>query len=190
MDNTNSSPVQTLYDQDGLLDILLGVEKYFDDMDLYAYKNWIYGELVEGPIVSKYWCEVTFKYGHDTFPDPIATQMFEKQGTKVFVKKDWEIGPIAHPRKLGDMQSVAAQGGTVQMPAEERKPIILYKFQIPRRIVNPESFDEYKLMASDFNSNDADEIMPVPEMDMDNEEDVQQMDAEFGDLDQQQGGSF
>ena len=76
------------------------------------------------------------------------------------------------------------------MPAEERKPIILYKFQIPRRIVNPESFDEYKLMASDFNSNDADEIMPVPEMDMDNEEDVQQMDAEFGDLDQQQGGSF
>lgn len=180
MDNTNSSPVQTLYDQDGLLDILLGVEKYFDDMDLYAYKNWIYGELVEGPIVSKYWVEVTFKYGKDTFPDPIATQMFEKQGTNVFVKADWEVGPITHPRQLGDMQTVAAQASGISMPAEERKPIILYKFQIPRRIVNPESFDEYKLMTSDFNSNDEEEIMPMPEMDMDNEQDVEQMDSEFG----------
>lgn len=189
MDNTNSSPVQTLYDQDGLLDILLGVEKYFDDMDLYAYKNWIYGELVEGPIVSKYWVEVTFKYGQDTFPDPIATKMFEKQGTKVFVKADWEVGPIKHPRKLGDMQTAAAQGGSFSIPADERKPIILYKFQIPRRIVNPESFDEYKLMASDFNSNDETEIAPM--MDMDNEEDVEQMDQQFGAEEEtppQQGG--
>ena len=188
MSNTSSSPVQTLYDQDGLLDILLGVEKYFDDMDLYAYKNWIYGELVEGPITSKYWVEVTFKYDHDTFPDPIATQMFEKQGTKVFVKNDFEIKPMSHPRKLGDMETVAAQGAGLSLPADEKKPIILYRFQIPRRIVNPESFDEYKLMTSVFNSNDEDEVAPM--MDMDSEDDVAEMDAQFGDEQpqQQQGG--
>ena len=186
--NENSSPVQTLYDQDGLLDILLGIEKYFDDMDLYAYKNWIYGELVEGPIVSKYWCEVTFKYDHDTFPDPLATEMFERQGTKVMVKQDWEVGPVTHPRSLGDMQTVAAQGAGLSVPADERKPIILYKFQIPRRIVNPESFDEYKLMASDFNSNSEDEFNGMPEMDMDSEEDVEQMDSQFGQPDPLQSG--
>lgn len=178
MDNMNSSPVQTLYDQDGLLDILIGVEKYFDDMDLYAYKNWIYGELVEGPIVEKYWVTVTFKYDHDTFPDPLATKILERQGTKVFVKADYEVSPISHPRKLGDMETVAAQASGISLPADERVPIILYKFQIPRRIVNPESFDEYKLMASDFNSNDESAVAPM--MDMDNEEDVQEMDQEFG----------
>lgn len=188
MDNTNSSPVQTLYDQDGLLDILLGVEKYFDDMDLYAYENWIDGELVEGPLVSKYWVEVTFKFDHDTFPDPLATLMFEKQGTKVFVKPDWEVGPVTHPRSLEDMETVAGQGAGFRIPADERKPIILYKFQIPRRIVNPESFDEYKLMSSDFNSNDEEEFAAAPEMDMDSEQDVEQMDAQFGGNDMQQGG--
>lgn len=150
----SENTIQSLYDQSGLLDILLGVEEYFDNMDLYAYKNWIYGELVEGPIVSKYWVEVVFKYDFETFPDPVATKMFEKQGTKVFVKKDFENFPIAHPRSMKDMTIALGQNTAVPLPREDRKEIILYRFQIPRRLVNPESFDEYKLMASDFNQSD------------------------------------
>lgn len=179
----DNSAIQNLYDQDGLLDILLGVEKYFDDMDLYAYKNWIYGELVEGPMVSKYWVEVTFKYDHDTFPDPMGTRVLEQQGTKIFIKRDFEIAPVAFPRNRDDMQSVGTQGGSVQLPKDERIPVILYKFQIPRRIINPESFDEYKLMASTFNkSADMDEDQPdtQEDMSMDNEQDVQQMDNQMG----------
>lgn len=186
------SAIQTLYDQDGLLDILLGVEKYFDDMDLYAYKNWIYAELVEGPNVSKYWVEVTFKFTEDNFPDPIATKIFEKQGTKVFVRQDHEISPIAHPRSQNDMTSVATQGGSISLPREVRKPVLLIKFQIPRRIVNPESFDEYKLLASEFNSTQNDEMPeeePMPDMSMDDEQDVEQMDVQF-DQQQQQGGGL
>lgn len=181
------SAIQTLYDQDGLLDILLGVEKYLDDMDMYAYKNWIYGELVEGPFVSKYWVEVTFKFTEEHFPDPIATKILEKQGTKVFVRQDHEISPIAHPRSRNDMTTVGTQGGSYQLPKEVRKPVLLIKLQIPRRIVNPESFDEYKLIAAEFNSNKNDEMPPDTEedMSMDNEQDVEQMDAQMG---QQQGG--
>jgi|AGFT01.1.fsa_nt_gi hypothetical protein len=177
-----NSAIQNLYDQDGLLDILLGVEKYFDDMDLFAYKNWIYGELVEGPIVSKYWVEVTFKYDHDTFPDPMGTKVLEQQGTKVYIKRDFENTPIAFPRSRNDMEAVGTQSGSVSLPKDERIPIILYKFQIPRRIVNPESFDEYKLIASTFNKNAEmeDEEQPEPDMSMENEEEVQEMDDEFG----------
>lgn len=158
----SSTAIQHLYDQDGLLDILLGVEEYFDNMDLYAYKNWIYGEIVEGPVVSKYWVEITLKYDHETFPDPTATQIFEQQGTKIFVRPDWEVSPIAHPRGDQDMQSVLGNASSMRKPKDERTPIILYKFQIPRRLVNPESFDEYKLMASDFNSNGVNDEMDDP----------------------------
>lgn len=186
-----NSAIQNLYDQDGLLDILLGVEKYFSDMDLFAYKNWIYGELVEGPMVSKYWVEVTFKYDHDTFPDPMGTRVLEQQGTKIFIKRDYEVTPVAFPRNRNDMEQVASQGGSVSLPKDERFPIILYKFQIPRRIINPESFDEYKLMASTFNKNadvDEGEQQPQPDMSMDNDQDVEQMDQEMGGAQPPMGG--
>lgn len=144
MDNTNT--IQSLYDQSGLLDILIGVEEYLDNMDLYAYKNWIKGELVEGPVVSKYWVEITLKYTSTTFPDPRAALMFDKQGTKIFIKKDYEISPIKKPHSDNDMMSVLGQGSSVKKVKDEKIPILLIKFQIPRRLVNPESFDEYKLM--------------------------------------------
>lgn len=186
-----NSAIQNLYDQDGLLDILIGVEKYFDDMDLFAYKNWIYGELVEGPFVSKYWVEVTFKYDHDTFPDPMGTKVLEQQGTKISIKRDFENTPIAFPRNRNDMEAVGTQSGSVSLPKDERIPIILYKFQIPRHIVNPESFDEYKLLASTFNKNaemDEGEEQPAPDMSMEDDQEVQQMDDQFGLDDENQGG--
>ena len=184
----SSTAVQNLYDQDGLLDILLGVEEYFDNMDLYAYKNWIYGEIVEGPIVSKYWVEITLKFTHETFPDPVATQIFERQGTKIFVRPDWEIHPIEHPRGNSDMQSVLGNSSSMSMPKDERFPILLYKFQIPRRLVNPESFDEYKLMASDFNSNAVNE-QPQPQAEPEQQQDQQgQEGSDDIQFDQTQGG--
>ncbi|SOK58607.1 hypothetical protein [Yersinia phage fHe-Yen9-04] len=183
----SSQAIQNLYDQDGLLDILLGVEEYFDNMDLYAYKNWIYGEVVEGPIVSKYWVEITLKFDHQTFPDPVATQMFERQGTKIFIRPDWEIYPIAHPRGNEDMQSVLGNGSSMRKPKDERKAIILYKFQIPRRLVNPESFDEYKLMASDFNSNTMQDDVDVPEKDPQDQESMEGQDDDIQ-FDETQGG--
>lgn len=147
--------IQNLYDQEGLLDILLGVEEYLDNMDLYAYKNWIHGELVEGPVVSKYWVETTFKYYHETFPDPRGALIFDNQGTIVSVRKDYELKPIEHPRSEEDMQLVPSQTntGNSKLPKDERLPILLVKFRIPRRLVNPESFDEYKENTSDFNQN-------------------------------------
>ncbi len=180
----SSQAVQNLYDRDGLLDILLGIEEYFDNMDIYAYKNWIYGEIVEGPIVSKYWVEITLKYDHDTFPDPIATKILEKQGTKVFVRPDWEVSPIAHPRSMNDMQSVLGNNSSVLKPKDERKAIILYKFQIPRRLVNPESFDEYKLLVSELNTSSPDDDAPAPAEPEQQEQD--QDDIQFDD--DQQGG--
>lgn len=188
MDDQQSA-IQDLYDNGSMLDILLAIEKYFDDNDLYAYKGVIQGELVAGPITTKYWVEIVLKYHRDNFPDPTAFTTLEKHGTKVQVKSDYEIRPIEKPRSRKDMQNIATQNGSVSKVKDERIPILLVKIQVPRGIIDPESFDEYKLMASEFNSNPMDEQEPEPDASMENEQDVQQMDDQFGSPDEQmQGG--
>lgn len=62
-----------LRDLDGsasLLEIMLGIEDLLDNVDLYGYSNWIKGEVIEGPQVSKYWVSVALKYYYDDMPDP------------------------------------------------------------------------------------------------------------------------
>lgn len=168
--NYTDNAIQQLYDNTGMLDILLAVEKYFDDNDLYAYHGIIEGELVEGPIVSKYWCTVTFKYYRENFPDPTAFSILEKHGTKVYVKADYEITPIKAPNRQQDMESVPTQSGSVRIPKNERIPVLLVRVQIPRNLINPESFDEYKLMAAEFNSNPMN--APEPDVTADGGEDI------------------
>ena len=45
-----------------LLDMLLEFEKVLDDTGIYAYKNWMAGEVVEGPILERHWFNVTLMY--------------------------------------------------------------------------------------------------------------------------------
>lgn len=185
--------IQNLYDQAGLLDILVSVEEYLDNMDLYAYKNWIEGEVVEGPIVSKYWVELTLKYTKDVFPDPRGALIFENQGTVITIKKDYEVKPIQHPRSEEDMQIVATSYGTGagKLPKDVREPVLLVRFRIPRRLVDPASFDEYKLNSNDFNQNpltpsDEGAEEPAPE-EMDPNAGAE---GEAGDDEMKMGGGF
>ena len=45
-------------------------EGVLDSLDLYAFKNWDKGEVLEGPNVSRHFIEVTLMYPHKQMPDP------------------------------------------------------------------------------------------------------------------------
>lgn len=136
--------VQKLFDDSGLMDILLGVEEYFDNADLYVFQGWIDGEIVEGPVVSKYWVEVTLKYDLDKMPDPRGAYLFENQGTKIMVRQDVER---VIPKYAKDMDDLDIESGKVK---EEKVPVILIKFVIPRRLVDAASVEEYNLLDDDM----------------------------------------
>lgn len=136
--------VQKLFDDSGLMDILLGVEEYFDNADLYVFQGWIDGEIVEGPVVSKYWVEVTLKYDMDKMPDPRGAYLFENQGTKIMVRQDVER---VIPKYAKDMDDLDIESGKVK---EEKVPVILIKFVIPRRLVDAASVEEYNLLDDDM----------------------------------------
>ena len=136
--------VQQLFDDSGLMDILLGVEEYFDNADLYVFQGWIDGEIVEGPVVSKYWVEVTLKYDMDKMPDPRGAYLFENQGTKIMVRQDVER---VIPKYAEDMDGLDIESGKVK---EKKVPVILIKFVIPRRLVDAASVEEYNLLDDDL----------------------------------------
>ena len=46
--------IKNIYMSEGTLLTLLDFERVLDSLDVYAFKNWEIGELVQGPIVSKY----------------------------------------------------------------------------------------------------------------------------------------
>ena len=46
--------IKNLYLSDGSLLNLLDFERVLDELDIYAFKNWEIGELVQGPTISKY----------------------------------------------------------------------------------------------------------------------------------------
>lgn len=156
--SNNTETVQRLFDDSSLLDILLGVEEYFDNADLYVFSNWIDGEIVEGPVVSKYWVEVTLKYDMDKMPDPRGAYLFENQGTKIMVRQDVER---VIPKYAKDMDDLDIESGKVK---EEKVPVILIKFVIPRRLVDAASVEEYNLLDDDME--ETGDVMEEPMDDM------------------------
>ena len=79
--------------QTSSLDMLMEFEKTLDDANLYAYQNWMSGELVEGPVINRYWFITTWMYPYKMMPDPEGSLRLIKYGCKVSYVKDTLLEP-------------------------------------------------------------------------------------------------
>jgi len=59
-----------IYMSESSLNTMMDIERVLDSLDIYAFKNWKQGELVEGPILKKHWAEATFMWPKKSMPDP------------------------------------------------------------------------------------------------------------------------
>lgn len=89
------STVKGIMTSDGAMSILLDFERVIDDCDLYAYKNWILGELVQGPNVGRYDCTCVFMWPYKLMPDPRGIKRLLNLGCKAEVAKSSVDVPIA-----------------------------------------------------------------------------------------------
>lgn len=62
--------IQKIYTSSASIAVLLDFERVLDELDLYAFKNWIVGELVDGPEISRYKVAATFMWPERMMPDP------------------------------------------------------------------------------------------------------------------------
>lgn len=119
------------------LDVLLQVEKIFDDCGLYAFDHWILGEVIEGPKISKYWVEVTLLYPQKKMPEPIGGLRLTKYGCKVFFGKD----DFVHYNRMLDPTIDIANDKTKET-TKQNIAIWLVTIKIPRRLID-DAIDRY-----------------------------------------------
>ena len=125
--------LDNLVDSSSDLNVLIEFEEVLDNLNLYAYKNWEYGEVIAGPEVSKYWITVTLMYPYKLMPDPDAALRLTKHGARVFYSKDTFMEPIKVVTP-DDLQPVDQTGK--RKPKRIKKPIWLVTIEMPRQFVD------------------------------------------------------
>ena len=115
---------------DTILDTLLEFERTLDNAEIFAYKNWILGELVEGPDIGRYWYKTVWMYPYAMMPDPDAGLRLTKLGAKVNFRK----GVFKRPVKVeGPEDWVDPQSKRAKMRDSE---IWLVTIELPIKYIN------------------------------------------------------
>lgn len=115
--------IEKLEDSPHLLDLLIQMEDVLDSLDVYVFKNWIDGEIVEGPKVRRYWLDMTLKYDLKKMPDPRAGLRLLKHGVRVDFSK-------AHEEQSGETKDL----DEADVDSEGKK-VWLVRISIPRRLI-------------------------------------------------------
>lgn len=127
-----------------ILDIMLEVEDVLDSLDIYVFKNWFLGEVIDGPRIKRYWVEITLQYPKKMMPDPRAGLRLMKHGILVSFTE-------------GKLEALK------ETPAE---PVWLVKVEVPRRLLTGMSN-----ATTDFYDDeiDSDDIESAKDMGVDDE---------------------
>ena len=124
IDNTKE-----IFMTDSALSTLLDFERVLDELDIYVYKNWKEGELVEGPIYEKYFVSCTFMWQYCDMPDPRGGERLLGYDCEVYYSKD-RLEYATKVEEPGDFEA-----GT-KMPKMEEEKVWLVKIVMPKKLMN------------------------------------------------------
>ena len=121
--------IKGIFTSDGTINTLLDFERVLDEADLYAYKNWELGEIVNGPIIKKYTATCVFMYPEKLMPDPRGGKRLTHLGCSIHFKKT----SIEVPVKIEGYDDY--EPGT-HYPKMIEKPVWLVRIEIPKELMN------------------------------------------------------
>jgi hypothetical protein len=120
--------IHNIYDSNNSLRILKDFERVLDELNLYVYKNWIDGELVRGPNISRHWVECSFMWPKEKMPDPMGGKMLLEYNCKVSYLKDF----LEVPRKIeepSDFRPKSKKG------ILDKHPIWIVTIKMPKELM-------------------------------------------------------
>ena len=79
--------IENVYDNDTAFTILKDFERVLDELDLYAFRNWQLGELVQGPDIGRYKISCIFMWPEKLMPDPRGARRLLPFDCRVRFKK-------------------------------------------------------------------------------------------------------
>lgn len=121
--------IKGIMTSDGTMSQLLDFERVLDESDLYAFKNWELGELVQGPKSTKYVVKCVFMWPYNLMPDPSGAKRLLNMGCNVSFKKTTIKVPI-EVKNYDDF----VQG--TKYPKGVEKKVWLISIEIPKHLMN------------------------------------------------------
>lgn len=152
--------IRDIYLSEGSLLTLLDFERVLDELDLYAFKNWSIGELVEGPDIGKYKVRCIFMWPLNLMPDPRGARRLLPFDCDVKYKKTQMKVPI----KIEDPSDY--RPGTHKAKIKE-VPVWLVEISMPKALMNDIRTGSIELEDQDIDLADLDDAY---EQDLDQEE--------------------
>ena len=127
--------VKKVSDTNTLLDMLLEFEKVLEDVDLYAYKNWEKGEVLEGPHLDRHFATVKLIYKEEDMPDPYGAKRLMARDCLVKFKKD----TLVTPRKVKTFDDVTMEmrkdGSRRYKAKTNSEPCWVVEIKMPKELI-------------------------------------------------------
>ena len=137
-----------------LLDMLMEFEKTLDELDMYAFKNWDQGEILEGPSIGRHYVNVKLMYPSKKMPDPEGAKRLVARDCLVKYSKD----SLESPRRVLAFDDVKVEvrpdGGQRFTPKTETESVWVVDIKMPRRYVDEFSAEHVEAQEDEFIDNE------------------------------------
>lgn len=152
--------IRDIYMSEGSLTTLLDFERVLDEVDIYAFRNWDIGELVDGPEIGKYRVTCTFMWPLKLMPDPRGGRRLLAFDCEV----EYQRKEIKIPIKITDPSDY--RPGTKKAKLMTRD-VWLVTITIPKALMNDIRTGSIEMEDQEI---DLDELDQAYEQDLDKEE--------------------
>lgn len=152
--------IRDIYMSEGSLTTLLDFERVLDEVDIYAFRNWDIGELVDGPEIGKYRVTCTFMWPLKMMPDPRGGRRLLAFDCEV----EYQRKEIKIPIKITDPSDY--RPGTKKAKLTTRD-VWLVTITMPKALMNDIRTGSIEMEDQDI---DLDELDQAYEQDLDKEE--------------------
>ena len=122
------SNIKDIYMTDSSLETLLDYERVLDELDLYSFKHWKMGELVEGPVYEKYFVTCTWMFPYRKMPDPAGGERLLNYGCEVEYWEDVLEYPI-------DVKSPDDFKAGTKVPKMVSTPVWMVTITMPKKLM-------------------------------------------------------
>jgi hypothetical protein len=120
--------VKDIYASDSSVKTLMDFERVLDEVDLYVFRNWKKGELVDGPKYEKYFVTCTFMWPRKLMPDPRGGERLLEYGCEVRYKREL----LEYPIRVKDPKDF--KPGT-KVPKLGKAPVWLVEVTVPKKLM-------------------------------------------------------
>ncbi len=161
------STIKGVFMSDGAMSTLLDYERVLDEADVYAFKNWELGELVQGPKIGRYTVKCIFMWPYKLMPDPTGAKRLATIGCNIAFAKS----KIKVPIEVTNYEDFV-QG--TRYPKMTERPVWFVQIEVPKSLMN--EIKEGSIDLAD-QTIDLDDLEDAYEEDLDKENTQEQTDG-------------